>query len=263
MRILLVEDDVTVTRGMTMFLRNRGLVVDTTDNGEEALDLVKHYDYDVVLLDLMLPDMDGYEVIRRMRGARQETPILILSGLTRPEAKVKGFSLGADDYISKPCDTDELVARMQAVVRRNKGYSDPVLQVGPLHLNQNTREASVSGVPVHLTAKEYSILELLILRKGMVQTKDMLLNHLYGGLDEPEIKIIDVFVCKIRKKLAQAGAGAMIETVWSRGYVLRTTSSKAVATGPIDVKASVSCSEPTEASRKRAAVSLSLVAAAA
>ncbi len=220
MRVLLVEDDATAAQGMTMFLRNRGLVVEAVGNGEETLELLKHYDYDIVLLDLMLPDMDGYEVIRRMRNTRQETPVLILSGLTRPEAKVKGFGLGADDYISKPCDTDELLARMLAIVRRNKGYSEPTLQVGPLTLNLNTRGVSVNGTPLHVTAKEYSVLELLVLRKGMVQTKEAFLNHLYGGMDEPEVKIIDVFICKLRKKLLAAGAGGMIKTAWSRGYIL-------------------------------------------
>ncbi|WP_158743955.1 response regulator transcription factor CtrA [Acidisphaera sp. L21] len=227
MRVLLVEDDVTAARGITLMLRSGGLIVDTTDTGEEALELVKHYDYDIVVLDLMLPDMEGYEVVRRMRAARMETPVLILSGLSRPGAKVKGFGMGADDFISKPFDKAELVARMQAVVRRSKGYSQPTLRVGALQLNLDSREVLVSGNPVHLTGKEYSILELLVLRKGMVLTKEAFLNHLYGGMDEPEMKIIDVFICKLRKKLAQAGAGNLIGTVWGRGYMMRDPSSDA------------------------------------
>ena len=225
MRVLLVEDDVTAARGITLMLRSGGLIVDTTDTGEEALELVKHYDYDIVVLDLMLPDMEGYEVVRRMRSARMETPVLILSGLSRPGAKVKGFGMGADDFISKPFDKAELVARMQAVVRRSKGYSQPTLRVGTLQLNLDSREVSVGGTQVHLTGKEYSILELLVLRKGMVLTKEAFLNHLYGGMDEPEMKIIDVFICKLRKKLATAGAGNLIGTVWGRGYMMRDPSS--------------------------------------
>ena len=221
MRVLLVEDDITAARGITLMLKSGGLVVDTTDTGEEALELVKHYDYDIVVLDLMLPDMEGYEVVRRMRSARMETPVLILSGLSRPGAKVKGFGMGADDFISKPFDKAELVARMQAVVRRSKGYSQPTLRVGNLQLNLDSREVLVAGTPVHLTGKEYSILELLVLRKGTVLTKEAFLNHLYGGMDEPEMKIIDVFICKLRKKLAQAGTGNLIGTVWGRGYMLR------------------------------------------
>jgi len=227
MRVLLVEDDLTTSRAVTMMLRGIGAIVDQTDTGEEALELVKHYDYDIVVLDLLLPDMEGYEVVRRMRGARLETPVLILSGLARPQAKVKGFGMGADDYITKPFDKEELVARIQAVIRRSKGYSQPVLKVGALLLNLDSREVQVEGREVHLTGKEYAILELLVLRRGMVLTKEAFLNHLYGGIDEPEMKIIDVFICKLRKKLAQAGAGNLIGTVWGRGYMMRDPASQA------------------------------------
>jgi two-component system cell cycle response regulator CtrA len=225
MRVLLVEDELTSAKGIAMMLKSGGAVVDTADTGEEALELVRHYDYDIIILDLMLPDMDGYEVVRRLRASRIEMPVLILSGLSRPQAKVKGFGLGADDYITKPFDKAELLARIQALVRRSKGYSQPMLRIGQLQLNLDSREVTVAGRPVHLTGKEYAILELLVLRKGMVLTKETFLNHLYGGMDEPELKIIDVFICKLRKKLAAAGDGGNpIETVWGRGYVLREPS---------------------------------------
>ncbi|MDA8254010.1 MAG: response regulator transcription factor [Rhodospirillales bacterium] len=221
MRALLVEDEITAAKAVALMLRSGGAVVDTADTGEEALELVRHYDYDIVVLDLMLPDMDGFEVVRRIRTGRFDVPVLILSGLSRPQAKVKGLGLGADDFITKPFDKAELLARIQAVVRRSKGYSQPTLRIGPLQLNLDSREVLVSGRPVHLTGKEYAILELLVLRKGMVLTKETFLNHLYGGMDEPEMKIIDVFICKLRKKLAQAGADHLIGTVWGRGYMLR------------------------------------------
>jgi two-component system cell cycle response regulator CtrA len=156
-----------------------------------------------------------------MRAARIDVPVLILSGLSRPQAKVKGLGLGADDFITKPFDKAELTARMQAIVRRSKGFSQPSLRVGPLVLNLDSREVLAAGQQVHLTGKEYAILELLVLRKGMVLTKEAFLNHLYGGMDEPEMKIIDVFICKLRKKLAQAGAENLIGTVWGRGYMMR------------------------------------------
>src|SRR5271165_4728809 len=130
MRVLLVEDDLTAARGIAFMLKASGAVVDEADTGEEALELVRHYDYDIMVLDLMLPDMEGYDVVRRMRAARIETPVLILSGLSRPQAKVKGFGMGADDFITKPFDKAELLARMQAVVRRSKGFSQPTLKVG-------------------------------------------------------------------------------------------------------------------------------------
>jgi len=221
MRVLLVEDDLTAARGIALMLKSGGAVVDEADTGQEALELLRHYDYDIVVLDLMLPDMEGYEVVRRMRATRIDVPVLILSGLSRPQAKVKGLGVGADDYITKPFDKGELVARMQAIVRRSKGFSQPSLRVGNLRLNLDSREVLVGDTQVHLTGKEYAILELLVLRKGMVLTKEAFLNHLYGGMDEPEMKIIDVFICKLRKKLQTAGADNLIGTVWGRGYMLR------------------------------------------
>ena len=227
MRILLVEDDTLVARGITLMLRGANAVVDQTDTGEEAMELARHYDYDIVLLDLMLPDMEGYEVVRRLRAARMEVPVLIISGLSRPQAKVKGLSLGADDFITKPFDKAELMARVQAIVRRSKGFSHPSLSVGPVQLMLDSREVTVDGREVHLTGKEHAILELLMLRKGVVLTKEMFLNHLYGGMDEPEAKIIDVFICKLRKKLMQQGAGELIVTVWGRGYMMRDPAMRA------------------------------------
>jgi len=239
MRVLLVEDDVTAARGVALMLRAQGAIVDLTDTGEEALELIRHYDYDIMVLDLLLPDMEGYEVVRRMRAARVETPVLILSGLNRPQAKVKGFGMGADDYITKPFDKQELIARIQAVIRRSKGYSQPILKIGSLHLNLDSREVLADGQMVHLTGKEYAILELLVLRKGMVLTKEAFLNHLYGGIDEPEMKIIDVFICKLRKKLAQAGAGNLIGTVWGRGYMMRDPHSQAALAASLNAPESL------------------------
>ncbi|CAH2604156.1 Cell cycle response regulator CtrA [Rhodovastum atsumiense] len=232
MRVLLVEDDITTARGLSLMLRSGGAVVDHADTGEEGLELARHYDYDILVLDLMLPDMEGYEVVRRLRAARVDVPVLILSGLTRPQAKVKGLALGADDFLTKPFDQGELIARVQAIVRRSKGFSQPSLQLGNLQLNLDSREVRVGGLPVHLTGKEYAILELMVLRKGMVLTKEAFLNHLYGGMDEPEMKIIDVFICKLRKKLALAGADNLIGTVWGRGYMIREPSPLETALTP-------------------------------
>jgi two-component system cell cycle response regulator CtrA len=226
MRVLLVEPDMTSARGVTQMLKSIDAVVDAVDAGEEALEMARHYDYDIVILDLLLPDMDGFDVVRRLRGARIETPVMVLSGLQGPQARVKALGLGADDFVTKPFDRDEVLARIKAVVRRNKGFSRAVLQLGAMELNLDSREVAVSGQPVHLTGKEFAMLELMVLRKGMVLTKEAFLNHLYGGIDEPEMKIIDVFICKLRKKLAQAGASDLIGTVWGRGYILREPSAR-------------------------------------
>jgi two-component system cell cycle response regulator CtrA len=222
MRVLLVEDDSATAASIEMMLRTEGFICDTTDLGEDGLEIGKLYDYDIIILDLMLPDIDGYEVLRRLRAARVRTPILILSGLAELDNKIKGLGFGADDFVAKPFDRRELIARIQAIVRRAKGHSESVIRTGKLTVNLDSRTVEVEGHPLHLTGKEYGILELLSLRKGTTLTKEMFLNHLYGGMDEPELKIIDVFVCKLRKKLSIATAGDnYIETVWGRGYVLR------------------------------------------
>src|ERR687889_2706472 len=222
MRVLLVEDDSATAASIELMLRAEGFICDTTDLGEDGLEIGKLYDYDIIILDLMLPDIDGYEVLRRLRAARVKTPILILSGLNELDAKIKGLGFGADDFLTKPFDRRELIARIQAIVRRAKGHSESVIRTGKLLVNLDSRVVEVEGQPLHLTGKEYGILELLSLRKGTTLTKEMFLNHLYGGMDEPELKIIDVFICKLRKKLSLAcGGDNYIETVWGRGYVLR------------------------------------------
>ena len=222
MRILLIEDDTSTAKSIELMLKSENYVVDTTDLGEDGMDLAKIYDYDIIILDLMLPDVDGYEVLRRLRDARVETPILILSGLSDLDNRIKGLGFGADDYLTKPFDKRELLARIQAIVRRSKGHADSIIHTGKLAVNLDSRTVEVNGRPLHLTGKEYGIIELLSLRKGTTLTKEMFLNHLYGGMDEPEVKIIDVFICKLRKKISQAtGGDNYIETVWGRGYVLR------------------------------------------
>jgi two-component system, cell cycle response regulator CtrA len=222
MRILLVEDDPTTSRSIELMLTHANLNVYCTDMGEDGIDLAKLYDYDLILLDLNLPDMSGHEVLRQVRQARVETPILILSGADDTENKLKGFGFGADDYLTKPFHREELVARIHAIIRRSKGHSQSVIKTGQISVNLDAKTVDVEGKTVHLTGKEYQMLELLSLRKGTTLTKEMFLNHLYGGMDEPELKIIDVFICKLRKKLAEAtGGDNYIETVWGRGYVLR------------------------------------------
>jgi len=222
MRVLLVEDDPTTQQSIQMMLEKENMVVDATDLGEDGLEIGKLYDYDIIILDLMLPDIDGLDVLRRLRQAKIATPVLILSGLTEAENKIKGLSSGADDYLTKPFNQKELMARIQAIVRRSQGHSQSVIETGRMMVNLDAHTVEVGGQPIHLTGKEYGILELLSLRKGTTLTKEMFLNHLYGGMDEPELKIIDVFICKLRKKLTTALSGDnYIETVWGRGYVLR------------------------------------------
>ncbi len=238
MRVLLVEGDVTAAQGLTAILQNAGFLVDHTDMGVEALEMLRHYDYDLTLVELDLPDMDGSELVRRMRIARHPVPAMVLSGAAQAATRIRALVAGADDVVAKPFDSAELIARVHAIMRRSKGYSAPIVQVGPLELNLDSRSVTVDSRPVHLTGKEYSILELLVLRKGVVLTKDAFLNHLYGGMDEPEMKIIDVFVCKLRKKLQIAGAGNLIGTIWGRGYMLRDDAPAVPTVRPVALSAS-------------------------
>lgn len=202
-------------------LSAEGFNIYCTDLGEEGVDLGKLYDYDIILLDLNLPDMHGYDVLKKLRLSKVTTPILILSGMGELENKVKGLGFGADDYLTKPFYKEELVARIQAIIRRSKGHAESIIRTGTLAVNLDTKTVDVNGQRVHLTGKEYAMLELLSLRKSTTLTKEMFLNHLYGGMDEPELKIIDVFICKLRKKLMAICGENYIETVWGRGYVLR------------------------------------------
>jgi len=222
MRVLLIEDEPSTAKAVEIMLSGEGFNVYTTNLGEEGIDLGRLYDYDIICLDLNLPDMHGYDVLKKLRAARVETPILILSGYADIESKLRGFGMGADDYMTKPFHREELVARIYAIVRRSKGHSQSIIRTGHLSVNLDAKTVDVAGTRVHLTGKEYMILELPSLRKGTTLTKEMFLNHLYGGMDEPELKIIDVFICKLRKKLTLACGGQnYIETIWGRGYVLR------------------------------------------
>ena len=220
MRVLIAEDDVATARGISLALKAASIVVDHTDLGEEAFELARTYDYDLVMLGAGLPDISGLEVLRRMRAAQQTTPVLMLVPEKLVHLKIKAYSLGTDDIMVTPVDHDELIARLQAIVRRSVGIADPVTRVGELHINFSSHEVFYIDQRLHLTGKEFAILELLVLRRGMVLTKDAFLNHLYGGMDEPEAKIIDVFICKLRKKLQAAGAPEIISTVWGRGYTI-------------------------------------------
>lgn len=222
MRVLLVEDNSDIASSIELTLASEGIICEVVEFGTEGIEIAKIYNYDLIILDLMLPDISGFEVLLRLRSAKVKTPILILSGITTVDQKIKGLTCGADDYITKPFDREELIARIYAIVRRSKGHSESVVRFDKVSIHLDTRIVEVDGTRVHLTNKEYAILELLVLRRGTVLNKEMFLDHLYSSVDEPETKIIDVFVCKLRKKLADAAGGTnYIDTVWGRGYMLK------------------------------------------
>jgi two-component system cell cycle response regulator CtrA len=228
MRILLVEDDRAAAAAIDLILRAEGFTCEIADLGEHGLEISRLHRHDLIILDLDLPDIDGYEVLRRLRDARNRTPVLILSGLSHLDNRIKGLGYGADDFMSKPFDKRELIARIRAIVRRDRGHPGASVTVGRLSLNLDTKTLEIAGKPIHITAKEFGILEILAARKGQPVSKQSFMTHLYGAdtRDEPATKIVDVFVCKLRKKLMDASGGEnYIGTVWGSGYVLRDPSS--------------------------------------
>ena len=221
MHVLLIEDDRIVNQNIVILLRREGIVAESVYTGREGLELIKLYEYDLIILDLMLPDISGNDVLKQVRQCNNTTPVLILSGINMPTKKVECFSIGADDYMTKPYDRSELVARVKAIIRRSRGLADNIIKVGQMHINLNSKKAFIDDIQIPLTSKEYAMVELLALKKGGAVSKESFLSHLYGGMDEPEIKIIDVFLCKIRQKIKKITQDATyIHTSWGRGYTL-------------------------------------------
>jgi two-component system cell cycle response regulator CtrA len=252
MRLLIAAADVCIAASLKVILGKDDFICDTIELGEDVLLFSRLYDYDMILIDLTLADVHGYKILQQLRGAQVHTPALIISARSDLDEKVKLLHLGADDFLTKPFEGRELTARILAIVRRSKGHSGSTIRTGELILNLGTRVASVAGQQVHLSPKEYQILELLSLRKGTILTKEVLLNHLYGGMDEPESKILDVLVCKLRKKLAQATGGShYIETKWGQGYMLRDPAAVPVA-GPRKASESRNETDTTAAEERTA-----------
>jgi two-component system cell cycle response regulator CtrA len=221
MRILLVDGKADPTSAFVSDLVANGFTVEITNTGIDALDLLRHYAFDLVLVQFVLPDTDGITFLTRMRTAGHNAPVLALNSAAQARYRTKALAAGADDVVEQGTDRDELIARMRAIVRRTRGHGQSRLQVGALALDIDQQMVTANGQHVHFTAKEFALLQLLMLRKNMVMTKDAILTNLYGGMDEPDIKIIDVFVCKIRNKLAKVGIADAISTVWGRGYTVR------------------------------------------
>lgn len=222
MRALLVEDDLIISKHVSKILKPEGFQCDITDIGSEGIEIGRFYQYDLIVLDLILPDIDGYEILKSLRNSKIKTPIIILSGICETDDKIKGLGFGADDYITKPFNKDEFLARVRAVIRRSNGHSESSIKIGKLELKTNNKIVLANNHPVHLTSKEYRILELMAIKSGHILTKEMFLNHLYNGIDEPELKIIDVFMCKLRRKITKSlGEEGYIQTIWGQGYMLK------------------------------------------
>jgi len=226
MNILLVEDNPIVADALAITLEEAGYFTVTASTIHEALEELHINEFDGILLDLGLPDGDGKRVARMMRAKkeRQLIPILVVSGNNSVDDRIMALGAGVDGYISKPFDKHELLAHLEAIIRRANGHSSLVISIGNLEIDLHRKIVSVDDKPVNLTRKEFEIVNLLSVRKGAVLSKASFINHLYGGRDEPESKIVDVFVCKLRHRLNKAGfKGAAIETVWGQGHKLVET----------------------------------------
>src|SRR6185437_10516902 len=210
--------------GNHQLLQQHGIRSEQAASGREALEFLRLYEYDLVLMDLHLPDVPAYEVVRMMRAASLKVPVLIVADSATVQSKVRALDQGADDFLTTPCDSDELLARIRAVVRRSQGHTNSTLTLGPVELLLDCRDVRVHGQSLHLSRREYAVLELLFLKQGHILNKGAFLTHLYCGMDEPEMKTIDVIICRLRKKLAVAGVPSLIDTVWGCGYILRDPS---------------------------------------
>lgn len=222
MRVLIAQSDPNALKHLEVSLNMSGFQTFITDEAEDALDLMTIYNYDVVILDTQFPDMEGSRLLSKARKSHVKSAIIMITQDQDQEMETRCLNIGADDYVTKPFRRDTLVARINTVVRRCRGHSSPTFSMNSMIIDFDKKKVTVSGKPIHLTVKEYQMLELLTLRQEYTVTKEAFLNHLYGGMDEPELKIIDVFICKLRKKLTTADPDLdIIQTVWGRGYVLR------------------------------------------
>lgn len=218
MRILLVEDDLMLAEAIVRALTQSAHVVDCARTGEQADSALVANEYDLVLLDIGLPQIDGFEVLRRVRQRRCSVPVLMLTVRDAPEDRVAGLDLGADDYLTKPFHLPELEARVRALIRRAHSSGNADLMHGPLRLDMAGRRLYCNGQPLELSAREIAVIELLLLREGKVVTKQQIVDHLYGWDDVSNSNAIEVFVYRLRRKLEVSGVG--IRTVRGMGYLI-------------------------------------------
>lgn len=224
MLILRIGSDQTLLgAGQRSLLYRAGMLCEQTDSLAEAIEFLRTYGYNIVLLDQFLRDGPCHEIVRKLRSSGCSVPIVVLGNAATPRMKALSLDQGADDYITLPCETEELLARIRAVVRRSTGHAGSVLRAGMAEFTLNQRQVRFGEKSLALSRREFMVLELLFLKQGCTVTKTALFNHLYAGHDEREMKTLDVIVCRLRKKLQAAGMPPLIDTVWGSGYTLRDT----------------------------------------
>ena len=224
MRILVVEDETILAEQIHDFLAGKGFAVDTAHNGSDGLYMGKEYPLDAAIIDIGLPDFSGIELIKRLRKEKVTVPILVLTARSRWQDKVEGLEAGADDYLVKPLHYEELLARLNALIRRSAGQAHPVLSHDNIELDTVAQEVFVSGEKLDLTAYEYKVLEYLLLRKGELISKSVLTAHIYDEDFDRDSNVIEVFIGRLRKKLDPDGSRKPIETLRGRGYRIPASS---------------------------------------
>ena len=221
MRVLIVEDDQNLAETIKSGLEESGYAVDWVSDGLSGLDMVSAYSYDVIILDIMLPGMDGFTICQKIRSKHIESPILILTARYREGDKVRGLDCGADDYLVKPFSYPELYARVRALIRRNNGSHTNQITVGQLALDSSLRKVEYVGATINLTAREYAILEYLVINRNGVVTREMLEEHIWDCEHGAFSNVVEVLISRIRKKLCPDNKEAVIKTVKGLGYVIK------------------------------------------
>jgi len=221
MRLLLVEDYPPLQKSVVKGLREAGFAVDVTGDGQEALWYAEGNQYDVIVLDLMLPGLDGLSILRRLRDEGRESHVLIITAKDAIADRVAGLNAGADDYLVKPFEFEELLARVQALVRRSYHRKNPALEIGPLHIDTTTQRVERGGEVIQLTAREYALLEYLAMRAGELVTRTDIWEHVYDFRSDATSNVVDVYIARLRKKIDREAGPSLIEAVRGRGYILR------------------------------------------
>ena len=216
MKILIVEDNDRLRKSLLDYIRDDGFAADAAGDGEEGLYKAQNWDYDLIVLDVMLPKLDGWEVIQRLRQAGKTMPVIMLTARDKVDDRIKGLNCGADDYMVKPFEMDELIARIRAALRRSHGAPNPVLNAGPIQLNTATRTAFIEGTLVMLTAREYALLEILMNKQNEIVTRDYIYEHLFDERDETMSNMLDVYIYKLRQKFGKEH----LQTRRGMGYML-------------------------------------------
>jgi DNA-binding response OmpR family regulator len=220
MKLLIIEDDQILAKNLKQVLLKNGFAVDTSDNREEGLTKTEINEYDCIVLDINLPDGSGFDLLQSLRKIENKTPVIIVTAREQIEDRIKGLNLGADDYVPKPVDSNELIARIRAIIRRNTQSALPILTIGGLIVKPAEHFASVANHTLDLTAKEFAVLEYLAQHSGQIITRTMLMEHIWGSDFETFSNVIDVYIRNLRRKLEKHSKISLIRTIRGKGYIL-------------------------------------------